>query len=207
MTEAIVYVVDNDDAVRSGVKAVVESMGIRVKDYESAATFLQAYDAKIPACLILDVKMPKMSGLELQRRLAEHHVSLPIIFITGHGNVATAVEALQMGAMDFLEKPFRNQVLREKVQRALDLVQRNQQRLSDLTGVKSRLESLTARERQIADLLLTGKMTKAIAYQLSISPKTADFHRANILTKMSVESTVELVLLLKEYHHSIGTVS
>ena len=112
-----------------------------------------------------------------------------------------------MGAMDFLEKPFRNHVLRQKVQCALDLVERNQQRLADLAGVRSRLESLTAREHQIADLLLTGKMAKVIAYQLGISPKTADFHRANILTKMGVDSTVELVLLLKEYHHNVAEAS
>ena len=201
MSEPIVYVVDDDDAVRNGVTAVVETMGAKVEAYDSAEAFFDTYDPDQPGCLILDLKMPGMNGMELQTRLADEKISLPIIFITGHGDISTAVEAIQKEAIDFLEKPFRNKVLRDKVQQALDLINSNQRKLSNLAEFKTNLDSLTAREREIMDLMLTGKITKVIANELGIKQKTVDFHRINILQKMQVETVVELVLLIKGYNN------
>ena len=201
MSEPIVYVVDDDDAVRNGVTAVVETMGAKVEAYDSAEAFFDTYDPDQPGCLILDLKMPGMNGMELQTRLADEKISLPIIFITGHGDISTAVEAIQKEAIDFLEKPFRNKVLRDKVQQALDLINSNQRKLSNLAEFKTKLDSLTAREREIMDLMLTGKITKVIANELGIKQKTVDFHRINILQKMQVETVVELVLLIKGYNN------
>ena len=198
MSEPIIYIVDDDEAVRRGLTAVIETMGIKIQTYDSAEAFLDAYQPNQPGCLIVDLQMPGMSGLELQNKIVELNVDLPIIFITGFGDIPTAIEAIQMGAIDFLEKPFRNQVLRDKVQQALDLIERNQKNLKNIAQIKTKLQSLTNREQEITDLMLTGKTTKVIANELGINQKTVDFHRINIMQKMDVQTVVELVLLINK---------
>ncbi|MBN2475683.1 MAG: response regulator transcription factor [Pirellulales bacterium] len=193
--EQTVFLVDDDPAVLRSLSALVKVVFPRVEKYESAAAFLQAYTPGRPGCLVLDVAMPGMSGLELQRKLADDHVDLPVIFITGHGNVQMAVGAMRAGAVNFLEKPFREQELWDNIRTALDLDARNRGRQSRRRLAEQCMAQLTSTERRVLDLILEGKINKEIAAELQVSLRTVEDRRARVMKKMGAGSLAELIQL------------
>lgn len=194
-TQATVHVVDDDPAVRSSLRDLLESVGMTVETYDSAQKFLTDHDHTQTGCLLLDIRMPNMSGLELQRRLKDEHCTMPVIFITGHGDIPMAVQAMQLGAIDFIEKPFREQVLLERIQLALAAEQRNRHNDDQYQRISALYDHLTPKEREVMALIVKGKSTKMAAAELDLSPKTVHFHVSNILEKMDAENTVELTRL------------
>ena len=192
MTQTI-YVVDDDEAMRDSMSWLLEGEGYRVTCFDSAESFLAARRDDMRGCLVLDVRMPDMSGLELHERLDALGFSLPIIFVTGHGDVPMAVAAIQRGASDFIEKPFRNEDLLTRIRRALELDQQRSAHRERKDAVAHRLEQLTQREREVLDLVVAGKLNKQIADTLNISMKTVEAHRARVIEKMDVRTLAELV--------------
>jgi two-component system response regulator FixJ len=193
-----VFVVDDDEAICESLRLLIGDIGLDVRTFTSARQFLAEYDPSRAGCLVLDVRMSGMSGLELQSRLRELGFRVPTIIITGHGDVPMAVEAMKAGAMDFIEKPFRDQVLLDGIQKAIDLDLRTRRQWREARDVQSRMRLLTEREHEVMDRLVAGKTNKSIAYELGISQKTVDFHRANVLQKVGVNSVVELVRLVQK---------
>lgn len=191
----IVFVVDDDEAICRSLGLLIEDIGLKTEAFTSAQSFLSAYEPAQPGCLVLDVRMSGMSGLELQSRLNELDIHIPTIIMTGHGDVPMAVEAMKAGALDFVEKPFRDQVMLDSIQKAVAYDHQRREADRQRADFRSKLELLTQRERQIMDLLIGGKANKVIAYELGISQKTVDFHRSNILGKLGVNSVVDLVRL------------
>jgi FixJ family two-component response regulator len=194
----VVFVVDDDEAICESLRLLIGDIGLEVRTFTSARQFLEEYDSSRPGCLVLDVRMSGISGLELQARLNETGIHIPTIIITGHADVPMAVEAMKAGATDFIEKPFRDQVLLDSIQKAIDLDLRIRRQRQEHQDVQSRLTLLTQREREVMDRLVAGKSNKSIAFDLGISQKTVDFHRANILDKIGVNSVVELVRLVQK---------
>lgn len=194
----VVFIVDDDEAICESLRLLIGDIGLEVRTFTSAREFLEKYDSSRPGCLVLDVRMSGMSGLELQSRLRELGHSIPTIIITGHGDVPMAVEAMKAGAMDFIEKPFRDQVLLDSIQKAIDLDLRIRRQHKERQDVQARIQHLTQREREVMDRLIAGKSNKTIAFDLGISQKTVDFHRANILEKVGCASVVELVRLAQK---------
>lgn len=194
----VVFVVDDDEAICQSLSLLIGDIGLEVRTYTSARDFLSEYDPAEPGCLVLDVRLSGMSGLELQSRLKELRISIPIIIMTGYADVPMAVEAMKVGALDFIEKPFRDQVLLDSIQRAIELDARTRRVKRETRDVQKRIGLLTQREHEVMDILVLGKTNKQIAYELGISQKTVDFHRANILEKVQVHSVVELVRLLQK---------
>ncbi len=192
-TEPTVYVVDDDDAVSSSLSWLLESIGLRVRTYRNALDFIAAMDIDPWGCLVLDVRMPGMSGLELQQRLRDRDVGLPVIFITGHGGVANAVKAIKAGAVDFLEKPFDDQTLLDRVQQAIDASSEARRCRSVRAALLDRYALLTPREREVMDLVVEGRPNKVIAQMLGLSSKTVEAHRAHVMEKMAARSLTELV--------------
>jgi FixJ family two-component response regulator len=190
-----VFVVDDDQEVRRSLKWLIESVGLRVETYPSAPKFLDAYDPADPGCLVLDVRMPGMSGIELQEKLNAQHIDIPIVFITAHGDVPMAVRAVKSGAIDFVEKPFNDQVLLDCIQTALDEDTRNRRQWSERAEVIERLAPLTRRERQVMNMVAAGMTNKEIAVHLKVSRKTIEAHRANLMKKLEVDSVAEIVQL------------
>ena len=188
-----VFVVDDDDAVRNSLRLLIKSVGLPVVLYASAQEFLAAYHDGDPGCLVLDIRMPGMSGLDLQRHLSLRGAIIPIVFVTGHGDVPMAVEAMQHGAFDFLQKPFRDQDLIDRVQRAFESDSENRRALGERERIRERLESLTAREREVLALVTSGKANKVIATDLDVSPRTVEIHRARVMEKMQAPSLAALV--------------
>jgi FixJ family two-component response regulator len=193
----VISVVDDDVAARSSLRLLLKSLGLAATAYESAAAFLAGYDPEQPGCLLLDIRMPGMSGLELQEELNQRGTLAPIIFITGHGDVAMAVEAMQHGAFDFLQKPFRDQELLDRVQRAIAKDRSIREQLRGHKALRLRLDSLTAREHDVLDLVTGGAPNKVIAYKLGISQRTVEIHRARVMEKMSADSLAHLVHLTR----------
>ncbi len=191
-----VFVVDDEDAICRAISRLLQSAGYVCESYNSASQFINAYNPTIPGCLILDVKMDHLSGLELQIELTNRGVAIPIVFISGNAEVPSVVQAMKGGAIDFLEKPFRDDVLLQRVEAAIDQDTRLRQKLNDLGAIKSHLKSLTAREQEVLSLMVVGKSPKQIGIELHISPKTADVHKANVLKKMHVTNAVELAQLM-----------
>ncbi len=191
--EATVFVVDDDPAVLRSLTSLVKVVFPRVEPYPSAAEFLAAYQPQREGCLVLDVAMPQMNGLELQRHLIRDKIDLPLVFITGHANVQMAVGAMQAGAVNFLEKPFQEQELWDSIRRALDLDRRNRRRKARRDGVEQRLAQLSGGEREVLDLILDGKFNKEIAATLNLSIRTIEDRRAKLMKKMEVNSVAELV--------------
>ena len=192
----IVYIVDDDDAIRSALRLLLKSVGLAAATIPSAQEFLATYDPQQPGCLILDVRMPGMSGLELQQQLNLRGTIIPVIFITGHGDVPMAVEAMQQGAFDFLQKPFRDQDLIERIQRALAKDQTGRAELRERARIKERLDSLTAREREVLELVTSGKPNKIMAADLGVSQRTVEIHRARVMEKMEASSLAQLVRMV-----------
>lgn len=191
-----VYIVDDDDAIRSALRLLLKSVGLAAATVASAQEFLATYDPQQPGCLILDVRMPGMSGLELQQQLNLRGAIIPVIFITGHGDVPMAVEAMQQGAFDFLQKPFRDQDLIDRIQRALAKDQTGRGELRERARIKERLETLTAREREVLDLVTSGKPNKIMAADLGVSQRTVEIHRARVMEKMGASSLAQLVRMV-----------
>lgn len=191
-----VFVVDDDPAVCKSLSRVLESVNLQAKVFNSAGDFLAHFDPAEPGCLVLDVRLPDMSGLELQKLLIQRHVSTPVIMISGHAEIPMAVQAVQAGAIDFIQKPFSYQVFIDRVQEALshDASTRIEARKAD--EIAARRATLSPREVDVLERLVAGRSAKQIAAELGISSKTIDNHRARILEKMGVESTVELVRLI-----------
>jgi two-component system, LuxR family, response regulator FixJ len=191
--DAIVHVIDDDKAVRQSLEFLLRTAGVTARTYESASAFLNALPTIEAGCVITDVRMPGISGIELLRRLGEMQMKLPVIVITGHGDVPLAVEAMKNGAVDFLEKPFEDEHLIGSVRSALDRLQQNVLRDAQRAEVEARLATLTNREREVLEGLVAGKPNKVIAFDLSISPRTVEIYRANVMTKMTAGSLSELV--------------
>lgn len=195
-SNACVFIVDDDAAVRTSLSRSLDKRGFVTETFGSAEEFLEAYDADRPGCLVLDYGMPGMSGLELQAHLAESSISIPIIFITGHGGVPESVKAIKMGAVDFLEKPFQPDALAAQIASAFEMDQERRATSMERAARTRKLDSLTPREREIADFICANPSTvssKEIGRALDISPRTVDHHRARILEKMQLRSIVELI--------------
>lgn len=193
-----IFVVDDDSAVRDALKLLLRSVGQSVETYGAGAEFLESYSEDRPGCLVLDIRMPGMSGLELQQKLNEKHSILPIIFITGHGDVPMAVEAMQAGAVDFIQKPFRDQDLIDRINQALEKDTSNRAALGERNDIRRRLETLTPREREVLDLVVHGKANKVIAGDLKLSQRTVEIHRARVMEKMQASSLAHLVRMVLE---------
>ena len=195
MADGVVYVVDDDAAVRDGLKWLIESVELQVAPCPSAQAFLEAYDRSRPGCLVLDVRLRGMSGLDLQAELARRDISIPTIVVTGHGDVPMAVRAMKLGAIDFVEKPFNDQELLERIQKAIegDLQARRGDR--ERAEACALLATLSPREREVLDLLVLGKANKEVADQLGLSTRTVEGHRARLMEKLACGSLAELVRL------------
>lgn len=192
MTQTI-YVVDDDEAMRDSLTWLLEGEDYQVACFDSAENFLSARSDEMRGCIVLDVRMPEMSGLELHEKLDSLGSKLPIIFVTGHGDVPMAVAALQRGACDFIEKPFHNEELLSRIERALELDQQIFARRSRDDAISHRLKQLTQRESEVMNLVVKGKLNKQIADELNISMKTVEAHRARVMEKMGVRTLAELV--------------
>jgi len=192
----VVMVVDDDSGVRNAMRALLKSVGLESALYPSAQEFLTAWQPAQPGCLVLDIRMPGMSGLELQEQLNLRGAIIPVIFMTGHGDVPMAVEAMQHGAFDFLQKPFRDQDLLDRIQKAIARDSKLRTSLGEHDRIRSHLETLTAREREVLDLMTQGKQNKAIAQDLGVSPRTIEIHRARVMEKMNAHSVAELVRMM-----------
>ena len=197
-----VYIVDDDSGVRSSIRVLMKSVGLPAMPFASAKEFLAAYHANSPGCLVLDIRMPGMSGLELQEALNERGAVIPVIFITGHGDIPMAVEAMRHGAFDFLQKPFRDQDLLDRIQRAIAKDAELRQSLGEHARIRTHLESLTPREREVLDLMTQGKQNKSIALDLGVSPRTVEIHRARVMEKMNAHSVAELVRMMLDLGHT-----
>ena len=190
-----IFVVDDDEAVRDSLGALLESAGFEVETFSSGADFLDRLDPKRGGCIVLDVRMPGLSGLEIQEKLTEKRITLPVIIITGHGDVPIAVQAIKAGAMDFIEKPFGDDIILESVGRALERGRRNKRDASSAVEIEARMARLTPREREVLGQLVIGNPNKIIAYELGISPRTVEIHRARVIEKMEARSLSHLVRL------------
>jgi len=191
--EGFVHVIDDDAAVRDSLKFLLEAAQLPVCTYESAADFLKALPGVKTGCVITDVRMPDVNGIELLRRVRSAVRSLPVIVITGHGDIPLAVEAMKIGAIDFFEKPFDDDAFLAAVRRALKQEEREVKRESDRVELHGRIAALSARERQVLEGLVAGQANKIIAFNLEISPRTVEIYRANVMTKMQAKSLSELV--------------
>jgi FixJ family two-component response regulator len=193
---ATVFIVDDDDAMRSSLRLLLKSVGLPAVAYPSARDFLAAWNPEQPSCLVLDVRMPGMSGLELQEELNRRGAIVPVIFITGHGDIPMAVEAMQHGAFDFLQKPFRDQDLIDRIQKAIAADAANRSQLLEKERIRARWESLTPREREVLALVTAGKANKVMAGDLGVSQRTVEIHRARVMEKMEAASLAHLVRMV-----------
>jgi|SRR6516225_147211 two-component system response regulator FixJ len=191
--KALVHVIDDDEAVRQSLAFLLTTAGFDVQTYESAPRFLEEAAKIKEGCVITDVRMPGMTGIELLRRIRELKLPLPVIVITGHGDVPLAVEAMKMGAIDFLEKPFEEELLLTSVRSALNALEKDHKRELERAEIERRLAALSHRERDVLEGLVAGQANKQIAFQLGISPRTIEIYRANLMTKMQAASLSELV--------------
>ncbi len=198
----VVFIVDDDEAVRSSLRLLLKSVGLVPNALGSAREFLEKYEPAQPGCLVLDVRMPEMSGLELQEQLNRQGAVIPVIFITGHGDVPMAVEAMQAGAFDFLQKPFRDQDLIDRIQRALEKDRANRAVLAERSLIRERLESLTPREREVLTMVSSGKANKVMAADLGVSQRTVEIHRARVMEKMGASSLAQLVRMVMDLGES-----
>jgi FixJ family two-component response regulator len=200
----MVLVVDDDGGVRNAMRALLKSVGLNSSLYSSAQEFLSAFDPQQPGCLLLDIRMPGMSGMDLQQELNLRGAVIPVIFMSGHADIPMAVEAMQHGAFDFLQKPFRDQDLLDRIQRAIAQDAERRLALGEQARIRSHLGTLTDREREVLDLLTQGKQNKVIAQELGVSPRTIEIHRARVMEKMSAQSVAELVRMMLDLGHGIA---
>jgi two-component system response regulator FixJ len=191
--EPIVYVIDDDDAVRQSLEFLLKTAGVSVRGFDSAKAFLDVLPAIKSGCIITDVRMPEITGIDLLRHLKESGLDIPVIVITGHGDISLAVEAMKIGAVDFLEKPFDDDLLLAAVRSALNTEAGAARHKAEIADIHDKLAALSNRERQVLEGLVAGKANKVIAFDLSISPRTVEIYRANLMTKMSANSLSDLV--------------
>ena len=192
-SNAVVHLIDDDEGVRQAVAFLLSSAGLAVRVHESALAFLDVLPTLQPGCIVSDVRMPGMDGLELQRRLKALGAKLPMIIMTGHADVTLAVEAMKAGAVDFIEKPFDDELILSAIRAALDLYDQTGYRETEIAQTQVKLKSLSVREREVLDGLLAGHPNKTIAYDLGLSARTVEVHRASLMTKMGATSLSELV--------------
>lgn len=190
---SVVYIVDDDQAIRHAMGLLLKSVNKKHRVFGSADEFLEFYSGDDDGCLVLDIRMPGLGGLELQQRLLEMNCSLPIIFITGHGDIPMAVDAMQKGAFDFIQKPFRDQELLDRISDALNQARKLQSERKSKQLVQTRIDTLTRREHEVLDLVVTGRPNKIIAHELGVSQRTIEIHRARVMEKMQAKSLAQLV--------------
>ena len=193
---AVVHLIDDDEAVRQAIAFLLTTSGFAVRVYESALSFLDALPSVQPGCVVTDVRMPGMDGLALQRALKAQGIGLPVIVVTGHADVALAVDAMKAGAVDFIEKPFNDDTLLSAIRVAVDRHGKDAQREEEIAAIKAKLNSLSPREREVLDGLIAGLPNKTIAYDLKISARTVEVHRANLMTRMGAHSVADLLRMV-----------
>ena len=191
-----VFIVDDDQGVRSSIRILMKSVGLPAAPFASAQEFLTSYRPSDPGCLVLDIRMPGMSGLGLQEELNRRGATIPVIFITGHGDIPMAVEAMRHGAFDFIQKPFRDQELIDRVQRAFARDRETRSALQEHGKIRDRLAALTPREHEVLDLLIKGQSNKVMAHALGLSQRTVEIHRAHVMEKMDAKSIAHLVRMI-----------
>ena len=191
--DATVFVVDDDEPMRQSLKNLIRSVGLRVEAFASAQDFLRSKLPNVPGCLVLDVRLPGLSGLDLQKQMADAGIEIPIIFITGHGDIPMTVRAMKAGAVEFLTKPFRDQDLLDAIRQALERDRKAREQRAEIAELRSRFDSLTPREREVMGLVVTGLLNKQIAGELGTSETTVKIHRHQVMEKMGAGSLAELV--------------
>jgi len=196
--DSVVFVVDDDSSVREAIKSLIRSVGLRVETFGTAQEFLRSTRPDAPACVVLDVRLPGLSGLDLQHELTTHGINLPIIFITGHGDIPMSVRAMKAGALEFLTKPFRDQDLLDAIQQALERDRSARQQRSETAELRERFDSLTSREREVMGLVVSGLLNKQIAGELGTSEVTIKIHRSQVMKKMGAGSLAELVRMTEK---------